>query len=214
MKRTGLAALALPTSVLMATLWLAIACSLSSSGSPLPGQSSISGQHSLATALATAAIAPDGTPVGTIGTGGSQDPNAPPGASLSAGGAAVQGMTGSYCWTVAGTSACADMPAFSDSGPDLPVVTLTSASSPLQFSMANGYPFASWTASYLDDNGNVVALGGGGSSFDPDAAHPSIPSVTTASFGAPTPHDQSIVQVFVRFADGGDASYGWNVTVP
>jgi hypothetical protein len=35
-----------------------------------------------------------------------------------------------------------------------------------------------------------------------------------ASIGAPTPHDQSIVQVFVRFADGGDASYGWNVTVP
>ena len=123
-------------------------------------------------------------------------------------------MTGSYCWTVAGTSACADMPAFTDSGPDLPVVTLSSAGAQLQFSLANGFPFASWTASYVDDNGNVVALGGGGSSFDPDAAHPSIPLVTTASFAPPAPHDQSIVQVFVRFADGGDASYGWNVTVP
>ena len=84
-------------------------------------------------------------------------------------------MTGSYCWTVAGTSACADMPAFTDSGPDLPVVTLPSTATQLQFSLTDSYPFASWSASYVDDNGNVVALGGGGSSFDPDAVRPVDP---------------------------------------
>jgi len=38
--------------------------------------------------------------------------------------------------------------------------------------------------------------------------------MTTADFNVPTAHDESIVQVFVRFADGGDSSYGWNVAVP
>jgi len=197
----------------MAALWLAIACS-SSSSSPAPTVSSTIGQHSQAPSLGLGTSAPGGTSNGTGQPIGSLDPNAPPSASLSAGGAAVQGMTGSYCWTVAGTSACADMPAFTDSGPDLPVVTLPSTTAQLQFSLADSYPFASWSASYLDDNGNVVALGGGGSSFDPDAARPSIPANTSATFGPPPPRDQSIVQVFVRFADGGDASYGWNVTVP
>jgi hypothetical protein len=213
MKRTGLAALAIPTSVLMATLWLAIACSSS------PGTSTGPAQHSGAPGQSPSPVidvtgAPSTTTVGTPVPMESKDPNAPPVATLSGGGAAVQGMTGSYCWTVAGTSACADLPAFTDSGPDLPVVTLSSADTQLQFSLADGYAFASWTASYVDDNGNVVALGGGGSSFDPDAVRSSAAPVTSASFGPPTAHDQSIVQVFVRFTDGGDASYGWNVAVP
>jgi len=213
MKRTGLAALAMPSSALMAAVWLAIACS-SSSGSPAPTFSSTSTQHSSAPTFGLASPPPGATAPAASGPGGTVDPNAPPSGSLAAGGAAVQGMTGSYCWTVAGTSACADMPAFTDSGPDLPVVTLTSATSQLQFSLASGYPFASWTASYVDDNGNVVALGGAGSSFDPDAGQSSIAPSTSATFGPPPAHDQSIVQVFVRFADGGDSSYGWNVTVP
>lgn len=213
MKRTGLAALAVPTSVIVATLWLAIACTGASTGIPsVPAYPSVPAQPSgvIATVPVTsAAIVPPGATEAA-----SQDPNAPPAGSLWAGGAAVQGLGGSYCWTTAGTSACADLPSFTDSGPDLPVVTLPTATTQLQFSLANGFPFASWTASYVDDNGDIVALGGGGASFDPDAAHQSIESTTTATFAPPPPHDQSIVQVFVRFTDGGDASYGWNVTVP
>ena len=133
---------------------------------------------------------------------------------LSSGGAPVAGMTGSYCWASNGAVQCADFPPFTDSAPDLPVVTLTSAQTQLHFNLAGGYPFVSWSASYVDDNGTLVPLGGSGSSFDPDAGGPSPSAVTEAVFGPPTAGDQSIVQVFVRFADGGDAAYGWNVTVP
>ena len=213
MKRTGLAALALPTSVLVATLWIAIACGTSSVSSAPPSQQAGAGPGSPDGTIG-ASVLPTGSPNGGQVPASSQDPNAPPTGLLSVAGASTQGMFGSYCWTVAGTSTCVDSAPFTDSGPDLPNVTLAASDTQLQFSLANGFPFAAWTASYVDDNGKVVALGGAGSSFDPDVAHPSISPATTAVFPPPPPHDQSIVQVFVRFADGGDASYGWNVTVP
>jgi len=215
MKRTGLAALAVPTSVLVATVWLAIACSGATTSTPTPAQPSNAAVNTIAPSAPMSTDLPIYSPPIDTGPIGSQDPNMPPAGLLSAGGAPVQGAYGSYCWTVAGSSTCADMPPLTDSGPDLPLVSLATASTQLQFSLTDDQPFASWAASYVDDNGNYVPLGGAGSSLDPDAVNASPANTAThATFKAPPANDQWVVQVIVHFADGGDASYGWNVDVP
>ena len=235
MRRNGPAALALPATVVVAALWIAVACGLAGSGAPTPSAAQVAPSSATSTVAAATAVAPGATPTaaaatasapgatptaavpsanGPVGGTPSPNPDAPPPGTLSAGGVPVAGMLGSYCWGSNGAVQCADFPPFTDSGPDLPVLTLTAANNQLLFALAGNYPFASWSASYIDDNGNVVPLGGVVSSFDPDAAGPTPAVMSTAGFGPPTPSDESIVQVFVRFADGGDASYGWNVTVP
>jgi hypothetical protein len=159
--------------------------------------------------------APATTPSnGSLGGATSPNPEAPPNGSLSGGGAPVQGLLGSYCWYVSGVGSCVDGPDFTDSGPDLPVLTLTTTISHVHFALEGSYPFETWTANYIDADGNLVPLGGSAASFDPDAAGSPPAAAAEAVFDSPPAHDQSLVQVFVRFADGGDASYGWNVTVP
>ena len=213
MTRSSPSALALPATAIVAALWIAVACAVGGSSGPPTHttQVSVAPTRSGTTVIATTAaqsVAEQST------NGATSDPSAPPAGWLSGGGDPVSGFTGSYCWFVAGASMCADLPPFTDSAPDLPVLTLAVSASQLHFSLAGNYAFASWSASYVDDNGNVVSLGSEGASFDPDAAHPSVTSLTKADFSAPPAHDESIVQVFVRFADGGDSSYGWNVAVP
>ena len=103
---------------------------------------------------------------------------------------------------------------FTDREPDLGVLAAAGAGDQLDFVIAGGTDFIDWSASYVDDDGNVKQLGSVESSFDPDATGPSPVPLTNATFPAPPAGSQSIVQVFVRFAEGGDASYGWTVTVP
>jgi len=198
----------------MATIWIAVACAIGgASGTPTPAaQATVPAPHTGTPILSTSAPQSPTGPVATDST--TPDPDAPPAGWLSAGGNPVAGFTGSYCWFVAGTTTCADLPPFTDSAPDLPVLTLGTSDQQLHFSLAGNFTFASWSASYIDYDGNLVSLGSAGASFDPDTAHPSVTSMTKADFSVPAAHDESVVQVFVRFADGGDSSYGWNVTVP
>jgi len=221
MRRNGPSALALPATVVVAGLWLAIACATGGAGSPAastpprtavasPAQSTLTpartssapeslAQHSAAPETMSASLSPDQPPPGSLSATGGQP---------------TVGLLGSYCWNTDVASACVDSPPFSDSGPDLPTLTLTSTQTQLHFALDGAFPFTGWSANYVDDNGNEVPLGNLESSFDPDAAGPSPATVTDAVFSAPPAADTSIVQVFVRFAAGGDSSYGWNVTVP
>ena len=221
MSRTGPSALALPATAVVAMLWLVVACASNGIGAPTnsptsspepPATTTPSVTPSAApTATATASATATNTPVDTA----SADPNdSPPAGLLTAGGEPVPGLAGTYCWNSGGMDICADFPAFTDRQPDLPQLTATSTKSKLSFALAGNYPFVSWAASYIEDNGTVVPLGGERSSFDPDANTPSAKPLTAVEFPYPPAGSHSIVTVVVRFANGGDASYGWNVTVP
>jgi hypothetical protein len=216
MTRSGLAALGLPATAVTAALWLVVACSVGGA----PGTSSAPGTNGATGAVASPAALspalpetpqPSAAPIETLPASGSIGIPQPPAGSLTVNGSApVAGLLGTYCWN----GACLDAVPFSDRGPDLPDLTLPSSAATLSFSLEDVYPFADWSASYVDDNGDVQQLGAGEPSFDPDAAGASLVPVTVAEFPAPPSATETIVQIFVRFAEGGDASYGWNGTVP
>jgi hypothetical protein len=124
------------------------------------------------------------------------------------------GLLGSYCWHGSGPAICADYPAFTERESELPQITQTTATDHMVFLLDGGYPFASWSASYIDSSGARVPLASGGGSFDPDAANQSITPTVSAAFPPPPDSGAWIVQVQVRFIEGGDAAYGWKVTVP
>jgi hypothetical protein len=128
----------------------------------------------------------------------------PPAAALGTGDFAVTGQLGSYCWG----ASCVDTAGFYKSR--LPAITVAE-SDELVFSMEDG-EFAGWTASYGPDVEAPTVLGQGGQEVDPDVSKPSFEPLTFAEFDAP-PLGDWIVAVFVRFGDGGDAAYGWHVTV-
>lgn len=230
MRRAGPSALALPVSVMMAMVWIVVACGLSGGPtSALPTGSMPVTARPIAsepapsvppsappTAPPPTARPPTARPptAGVPGIPASPNPVAPPPGWLAAGGEPVEGLLGAYCWTANGVGVCVDSVAFTYREPDLPTLTAGQVGGQLQFTLADQYQFASWSASYIDENGNSVPLGSAGASFDPDAIHPSTGPVMEATFDAPPSGSQSIVQLFVRFAGGGDASYGWKVTLP
>ncbi len=233
MRRNGPSALALPATVLVATLWLAVACGIAGTTRPTATVGAGAPPSSIATSLPTtmSAAPPDQAPAveptstaeptpappettAPSAVAPETDASTPPAGWLSAGAQPVEGLLGTYCWSFGAQTLCADSPAFSERGPDLPDLAPGASGGQLGFELAGSYPFAGWGASYVSDNGDIVPLAEGNPSFDPDAAGPSVAPITEAHFPAPPGGEQWIVQVFIRFIDGGDAAYGWNVRVP
>jgi len=95
----------------------------------------------------------------------------------------------------------------------LPALAASADAAELHFTLDGAFPFASWSASYIDAAGKTVTLASGGGSFDPDASSSFAP-LTEAAFAFPPEKGTLIVQVAVSFGTGGDAIYGWKVTAP
>jgi len=133
----------------------------------------------------------------------------PPAAALGTSDFAVTGKLGSYCWIGSGRAECVDTAgAYKQTSPELSVLN----DDGLIFSMEDGQ-FASWTAYYGDDGMmSPTTLESGGEPVDPDASQPPSEPLTFAEFDAP-PVGDWVVEVAVRFADGGDAAYAWHIIV-
>jgi hypothetical protein len=210
MTRNGPSALALPATAVVAMMWLVIGCSV---GGTEPHTAPPTAPVDASAPISTPA-APQATPTAqAIETAPDQTMyfETPPAGSLGveSGAPAVEGLLGTFCWK----GACLDSVAFTDRQPDLPTIEVADAGDQLEFTLQGSYPFGEWSASYVADDGSIVELGSADASFDPDAAGATFVPVTQTSFPAPPAGGAHIVQVFVRFAEGGDASYGWNVSV-
>ena len=132
----------------------------------------------------------------------------PPDGLLTAGGDAVVGWLGTYCWGDTCADALVTAPKKS-----LPRLDVTSTSEMLSFSVSGGVEFSEWYAAYAStSNGVVIELGKGGDEYDPDSSASQPPLFAEISFAAPPPGDW-VVHVRVSFV-GGDAGYAWHVTVP
>lgn len=130
----------------------------------------------------------------------------PPAGLLASGDVAVAGHPGSYCYG----NRCVDSvwPFKSD----LPLITIEADSA--IFALEGATPFVEWAALYsARSNSGTHELGRGGSDFDPDAVGSPPPLLLEAQVAAP-PSGEWVVNVFVRFEGGGDASYAWHVIVP
>lgn len=210
MRRSGPQALALPSSVLMAVLWLAIACGTGGSGS---SPAAATAAPPTATVAVPATHAPSPPPTAAVPA--SPESPATPGAAtppqglLAASGASVSGQLGSYCWSHGDQTDCVDRPDYDDKSlPPLEIET----DDQLAFTLDPAVPFSEWSASYWKEGSDAVELGRVDAS-DPDATASPSPTFTQAAFPAP-PSGEWTVSVRVTFAAGGDASYGWNVAVP
>lgn len=130
-------------------------------------------------------------------------PDMPPDALLSEGGQPVAGKLGSYCWH----SACVDGPAFEQGTlPKLAVVVAPT------IELAGRATYVSIDVSYIDKTGASQELSSIQRSFDPDAAGSAQPLTGGFTFPAP-PKGSWVLVAHVRFADGSDAPYGWQVIV-
>ena len=133
----------------------------------------------------------------------------PPAGSLTTGNQnPVVGRTGGYCYD----NGCVDYAGFYKSR--VPKIAVSNGAT-LSFSLDGEAPFVYASAGYIIDGNDYESthLGTGGQDVDPDmtgASHP--PLIWTFDFPAP-PTGDWVVQVFIRFADRGDASYGWHATV-
>ena len=187
------------------SLLLVAGCATAAPGaSPAPTQSPT--PAATPTQLATSTP----TPTSAVTPAASQQSAAdkPPAAALGTSDFAVTGDLGSYCWHVNGQGSCVDTAGFYKSR--VPAITVAEGDQ-MVFSMEDG-EFAGWTAAYGSDVEAPIVLGEGGQDMDPDVNQPSFEPLTYAEFDAP-PTGGWIVAVFARFADGGDAAYGWHVTV-
>jgi hypothetical protein len=190
---------------ILAAALLVAACTSSpgSSGSPAAALTAIpSVAETTSPSPAAATAPPTVTPRSSATSSGEADQ--PPPAALGTGDYAVTGQLGSYCWV----SHCVDTAGFFK--PRLPELTVQEGNL-LVFSMEDG-EFASWTAAYSADQEPPINLAQGGQPVDPDVSQPTAPPLTYAEFPSP-PVGDWIVQVAVRFADGGDAAFGWHVIV-
>jgi hypothetical protein len=209
MRRTGPSALALPATAIVASLWLVVACAVGSSRSPSPA-ASLATLPPAPSTLVTRAPAATPTASEPMATTPPLPEAQPPGGQLSSGGDAVDGELGSFCWNPpSGGGGCIH----SATWPPVqaPAIAVPARETQLEFALADGTAFASWAAHYYATDG-IKTLGGAGASFDPDA-NPSFAPLTDVNFAAP-PGGTWIVDVSVRFGEGGDAVYAWNVTVP
>jgi hypothetical protein len=129
----------------------------------------------------------------------------PPQGLLSAGGDAVTGFLGTYCWQ----SVCADV---FDLPPRNQLPALAASTDMLSFSLESRAGFLSWSASYAPEaDEELLPLGQGGSDHDPDTTATLPPELTSTTFNAP-PSGEWVVIVQVAFV-GGDAQYAWQVNV-
>lgn len=208
MRRNGPSALALPATVLVATVWLAIACASSGAGtsvaSAAPTNAPQTARASAAPATATAAPSTAAAPAATLESQATAGDAVPPVGLLSDGSAPVGGQLGPYCWQ----GACADGALFQIGS--LPVFDAVAA---LTFSLQDDIAFGSVDAAYMDASGTSVSLGSAGKSFDPDARPTAGSGEVSLNFPAP-PTGQWVVTAHVQFLEGGDAVYGWQVNVP
>jgi hypothetical protein len=208
MRRNGPSALALPATVVVAAVWLAIACASGGAGSSVasaaPSNAPQTVRASAAPATTTAAAATVAAPTATPHSEATAIDEVPPVGLLSEGSAPVGGQLGPYCWQ----GACADGAMFQIGS--LPVFDAVAA---LTFSLQDDMAFGSVDAAYEDASGTSVPLGSAGKSFDPDAQQTAGNGEASFTFPAP-PTGQWVVTAHVRFLQGGDAVYGWQVNVP
>ena len=228
MRRTGISALALPATALVSCLGLVAACAIGSpsappsigQASPTPAAVTPSPTSAVTAAAATTATAGASATATASATSTASDTAtpptdavaSPPDGILAEAANSVTGNHGSYCWTSASGTACAD---FADFGqmPDLAELDPSAAGTPLTFSTDPSIEFISWTASYGAPDGELMPLANGGSDYDPDGAATPPAGMTSASFAGP-PSGTWIVTVGIHLVNGDDASYGWRVTVP
>jgi hypothetical protein len=218
MRRTGLAALAAPTTLLVAALWLAVACDVGTSTTAAPStfdtpNPSLAVLSNVPTLQPEPSVEPSvSKPVATTETSNPSAANVsqPPGGQLSAGeGDTIDGVLGSYCYSAdAGPTLCVDAPTWPPQ--TAPIINVQGARSEMDFTLADGSQFATWSARYYTPTGSV-ALGSAGTSFDPDA-NASAGTMDSADFAGP-PVGMWTLEVSIRFADGGDAVYAWQANV-
>ena len=185
MRRNGPPALALPVSVVWPRLWVVVACGAGRSASsatpaapslappsaasrrsrPTRGREHDRGQPRRATDAGARRLRPRRRQRRS-------DQRAATAGSLSAKAATrSQACSGTYCWNADRRRRCVDSPRSRPrAGPARGLTAHAAADAADVLRSADGYPFASWSANYVDDNGNVVPLGGPASSFDPDAS--------------------------------------------
>jgi hypothetical protein len=178
-----------------------------------------------ATATATASASAAPTPAPSTGCSPAGMPPArdepspgclgqdgPPTAQLTAGGVTQAGTVGSFSF--GGVSLDAPwLPA-----DVVPPVALPRTAAEVVVSLAPPSTFVAWSARYADaadETGDTaIELAAGGEAVDPDI-RPSTPptELTRASFSRP-PSGSWVLAVRLDFADGGDATYFWQLLVP
>jgi hypothetical protein len=196
---------------LSTVLLLAAACATAGPGSSAPPSPMPSATTPVTAAPTTTPVAPTVKPTeppATLESRPTPDADEPPSAALGTSDFAVTGALGTYCWLGEGRGECVDTAGFYKERTPLLEVE---AGDELVFSLEEG-EFAKWNASYGTDVQAATSLGSGGQDVDPDASAAPPELLTYVEFEAPPPGDW-IVEVFVRFPNGGDAFYGWHVVV-